>query len=184
MAHIDPLNAYSLRVRPVLQRELGQVCQMLRQSWLETYPASLDVAHIHRLSDQWHAPARLERDLAAPRSAFPVVQDLDGRIVGTAYARPTASRTGGPADHVMLHRLYVLRRWQRCGLGRRLLACAARQCPQSLPWRLEVADDNPAAKRFYEHFGFQERHLVDTYGANTAVAAVRLMQLDRPEQLR
>ncbi|MEM8627165.1 MAG: hypothetical protein AAGF32_04415, partial [Pseudomonadota bacterium] len=77
MAHIDPLNAYSLRVRPVLQGELGQVSQMLRQSWLETYPASLDVAQIHGLSDQWHAPARLERDLAARGSTFPVVQDLD-----------------------------------------------------------------------------------------------------------
>jgi ribosomal protein S18 acetylase RimI-like enzyme len=121
-------------------------------SWRETYRGLLPEAYLARMSEPVYArrfawsllhPGRAELTLAAA--------DRHG-LVGYAAAGP--SRTGAPGEGEIAT-LYLLRQAQGHGLGRRLMADAARALAANgaTSLMISVLRDNLRARGFYEHLG-------------------------------
>lgn len=152
------------------------LARMHVESWRESYPGLVPEAMLAALSVEARTAA-WRRILAEPGQAAGVfVAALDGRIVGFgSYGaqRAEALRARGYAGEISA--LYVLKAFQRRGLGARLLFRMA--------FRLEVSGlqaaslwvlrDNLPARRFYERCGGEllgEREDVRPQGALHEVA--------------
>lgn len=115
--------------------------------------ATLDsamVAHCDFSFDPSRGAYPFDSALAAPRSGRMVaVARIDGRIAG--YVACLAD-----LEAAEVRRLEIDRRHRGRGLGRRLLDEAWEwACAMDLPaLRLETLADNPAAGRFFRHYGF------------------------------
>lgn len=82
-----------------------------------------------------------------------VAETQAGRVVGLAGGGP--EREGDPTYQDELYLVYLLTRYQRQGLGRRLVSAVARELlvdgfQSMLVWALR---DTPGARRFYESLG-------------------------------
>ena len=128
--------------------DAAALAQVHVAAWRETYPGLLPAAYLQRMSQPVHA-ARWRRQLT--RAAVgEVVLVAEGPSGLTAYC--AGALKGGAAE---VFTLYLLRRVQGLGLGRRLLATTARvlqaQGAQSLDvW---VLNGNDNAMAFYAHLG-------------------------------
>jgi ribosomal protein S18 acetylase RimI-like enzyme len=82
--------------------------------------------------------------------------EVNGEIVGFLACNP---RWRGPNDHPTceIHEIVVSPKWQRRGIGRRLMETALalgerRGCPTASLW---VGVGNERARKWYEKFGFE-----------------------------
>ncbi|MEO7027112.1 MAG: GNAT family N-acetyltransferase, partial [Caulobacteraceae bacterium] len=118
------------------------------QAWRETYQGLLPDAYLDRMSLPLHA-GRFRAQLAAarPREVVLTVESAAGLI---GYC---AGETGEGAAEVFT--LYLLRRSQGRGLGRRLLTAWARAAVGGGARRLGlwVLEGNLRARAFYRHLG-------------------------------
>jgi ribosomal protein S18 acetylase RimI-like enzyme len=121
-------------------------------SWRETYRGLLPDSYLDRMSVPANA-RRWRRSLreAEPRDITLAAADRAG-LVGYA--------TGGPSRYDVpregeIATLYVLRRAQRLGLGRRLISGVAQALAATgaRSLTISVLRDNFAARAFYEHMG-------------------------------
>ena len=123
-------------------------------SWRETYRGLLPDSFLDRMSVPVNT-RRFSKSLVTPAEHEITLAAADrDDIVGYAAGGPSRTRLAGEAE---VTTLYVLRRRQGYGLGRRLLTAAARvfadQGAKSL--MISVLRDNIPARGFYEHMGGQ-----------------------------
>ena len=121
------------------------------QSWQETYPGLLPQVYLDRMSVMVHA-RRWRTRLMRANEVTLVAETVDGL---TGYCSGDWTRGGARPGEAEIATLYILRRAQRSGLGRRLLiatarALAARGATSLVIW---VLRDNTSARRFYERMG-------------------------------
>ncbi|MDF1585096.1 GNAT family N-acetyltransferase [Marinimicrococcus flavescens] len=133
------------RARPVDAPALAQV-QV--DSWRETYAKLIPAPYLEGLSYTAHE-RQWRRTLERGGSAFLAVWGK--QIVGLASGGACRSFSGFSGE---LHVLYVLRQFQRCGIGRALLDAIHYELARSghgdmLIW---VLAENPA-RGFYEKLG-------------------------------
>ena len=122
------------------------------RSWRETYRGLLPDAYLARMSVAAHA-RRWTASLTHPGPGELTLAAADrAGLVGYACAAPSRTGRAGEGE---VQTLYVLARAQGSGLGRRLIAAAARalaaQGAASL--MISVLRDNHRARGFYEHLG-------------------------------
>lgn len=123
-------------------------------SWRETYQGLLPDSYLKHMTVPVHA-RRFRAGLMrpGPQEATLAAAEREG-LVGYAAGGPSRSRRPGEAE---VTTLYVLRRAQGYGLGRRLITGMARvfaaNGAQSM--MLSVLRDNIPARGFYEHLGGQ-----------------------------
>jgi ribosomal protein S18 acetylase RimI-like enzyme len=122
------------------------------RSWRETYRGLLPDAYLARMSEaDFTRRFRRALTLPGPNDATLIAAAPDG-LLAYAQAGPSRARV---ADEAEIATLYVLRRAQGLGLGKRLMAGSARalmaQGAKSLA--LSVLRDNLRARGFYEHLG-------------------------------
>jgi ribosomal protein S18 acetylase RimI-like enzyme len=134
---------------PVDAEALGQVHVA---AWRETYRGLLPDAYLARMSPEAHA-RRFARALLRPGADEVTLAAADRwGLHGYAQGGPSRRRKPGEAE---IATLYLLRAAQGRGLGRRLLAGAARALAargaNSLV--ISVLRENFAARGFYEHLG-------------------------------
>ncbi|HPQ62494.1 MAG TPA: GNAT family N-acetyltransferase [Bacillota bacterium] len=117
------------------------------QSWIETYTGLMDPAFLSRRS--------LERcvDMAREHPENTIVAETDGQIVG--FACYSETRDTDMSDTGEIQALYVLKKYQKQGIGAALL----KRCEQILKRHskimLYVLAENKNAIGFYEHNGFR-----------------------------
>ncbi|HEV2363082.1 MAG TPA: GNAT family N-acetyltransferase [Caulobacteraceae bacterium] len=132
-------------------------------TWRETYRGIIPDAHLAAMDVKLHA-RRWRRQLTSPR-AGEVVLVAEGPASLAGYCAGQAQR--GEAE---ISTLYVRRASQRSGLGRRLLASAARALSSQGAQRLwlGVLSQNANARGFYEHLGGRAaaRRAVRGWGAD------------------
>jgi ribosomal protein S18 acetylase RimI-like enzyme len=122
------------------------------RSWRETYRGLLPDAYLARMSEADYA-RRFRHALTypGPHEVTLAAAGSDGLF---GYVQGGPSRAGAPGE-AEIATLYVLRRAQGLGAGKRLLTGAARalaaQGARSLA--LSVLRDNLRARGFYEHLG-------------------------------
>lgn len=121
-------------------------------AWRETYRGLLPEAYLARLSQVAHA-RRFARALLHP-GAHEVTLAVADRWQILGYAQGGPSRRGVPGE-AEIATLYLLRRAQGRGLGRRLLAASARTLAArgATSLVISVLRDNLAARGFYERLG-------------------------------
>jgi GNAT superfamily N-acetyltransferase len=148
----------SLVIRAARQQELPAISALLRESWHATYDAILGPERVEEISQRWHAPAILGRQVEAMEAgddcAFTVAL-LNGALVGTALATRNPA-SPGEAPVVDLQRIYVLPDMQGQGVGRALLAGTLKTWRDAGRIRLEVHRENGRAIAFYQRVGFRQ----------------------------
>lgn len=144
-------SALTVAVVPAGPGDAVDLARVHVEAWRETYPGLLPQAYLERMSMAAHARRWRARLLHSGEVTL-AAETADG-LVG--YCSGDWSRWGGRAGEAEISTLYVLRRAQRSGLGRRLLtstarALAARGATSLIIW---VLRDNAGARRFYERLG-------------------------------
>ena len=90
-------------------------------------------------------------------NGFPYfVAELDGRLVGYAYASSYRARSG--YRFVVEDSVYVAEEWRGCGIGKRLLTTLIAEC-EKLGFRQMIAvigdSENAGSIALHERCGFQ-----------------------------
>ena len=133
-------------IRPVEKRDLPAVRKALVEAWHATYDALIGAEQVTALTDDWHSPAALSRELASEGCVF-MLAERAGCVVGVSTARAE------PEAEVTLSRLYLVPVEQGRGLGPRLmhetLARFGRKAVQ-----LTAHPGNARAIAFYADHGF------------------------------
>ena len=158
-------------ILPAGPGDAGDLAQVHVRSWQETYPGILPQAYLDRLSAPLHAQRWRQRLMNAAEITL-VAEGADG-LVG--YCSGDWARwKDEPHRLAEVHTLYVLRRAQGLGLGRRLMTGVARALAARGATALTVGvlRDNRPARAFYERMGgVVETEHVELVGG-TSVAAV------------
>lgn len=120
---------------------------LLVETWHDTYDRLIGAERVTELTDSWHSPEALSRQLAMDGTAFLVARD-GGAIAGHLFA------DGRHMPVLLVRRVYVRPARQRQGIGTRLLQAAAAAFPQAEAMRLDVEADNAKGLAFYRREGF------------------------------
>lgn len=153
---VPVVSAKDVRIRAAELNDAAAIAAVRVESWRATYRGVIPDAYLDgmRVED---STALWSRILATPtgdkRMVF-VAEDAAGVLGFSAAMKLPEPKFGVLAE---LTGIYLKPQAQRLGIGRKLLAAAARACiaedaPDMLVW---VITQNEAARRFYEGLGAQ-----------------------------
>ena len=120
-------------------------------SWQETYSGLLPQVYLDRMSVAMHARRWRARLMRA--SEVTLAAETAQGLVG--YCSGEWARSGARPGEAEVTTLYILRKAQGSGLGRRLLVSTARalQARGATSLVIWVLRENAGARRFYERLG-------------------------------
>ncbi len=134
----------ALTIRPQTAADAESKGYVHYQSWLETYAAITDPEFMkHQSLERCQEIARLH-----PENCL--VAELDGEVVG--FVCPVQNQMDSNIGEIRA--IYVLRKAQGLGIGRKLLDAALTQLSRYETIVLWVLKGNNNAIAFYEHCGF------------------------------
>ncbi len=136
------------RIRPMTERDVPAVSQLLGESWRRTYGPIVGEDKAMQTSAEYHAPDRLAAELANNDMMSFVAERADGAIVGYAMAE----LKDGEA---MLDRLHIDRSEFGSGLAADLLHTVLAAHAGLPDMALEVLEGNDRALAFYKKHGFE-----------------------------
>ena len=154
-----------IEIRPATVEDAHDIASVHVAVWREAYFGVMPQAYLESLAPDARTGAWAER-LADPQEATrTLVATRGGQVVGFCTVGP--SRLDAPEEYGEVHTINILVTAQHQGLGRRLMAEAARTL-QALGYSaltLSVLRDSPAGRMFYESLGgtLSGRHN-DTFG--------------------
>jgi GNAT superfamily N-acetyltransferase len=144
-----------MRIRLAQPTDAAALARIHVDTWRTTYTGIVPDAHLASLSYEARAK-RWEETLGAKDSSVFVfvAEDDDGQVVGFAVGGP--ERSGDPIYTGELYGIYLLKDYQRKGMGRQLVAAVVHRLlqmgyPSMLIW---VLAQNPSRK-FYAALGGQ-----------------------------
>lgn len=158
-------------IRPATRADAPAIGEMHARAWAETYPGLVPAALFAEMTDPARRRAAWARNLAEPLLAGgTLVAEEAGAIIGfisVCRARDAALGTAGEVSG-----LYLLRRTQRRGIGRALLAAGATRLlaegiADAAAW---VLDANHQARAFYAATGAVPGISQTGYHRETAVS--------------
>lgn len=135
-----------ITVRPAVPDDADAIVDIRNTSWREAYAHLLSAEFLANLVDDTE---RFRDGIARAVRSVTVVAELDGEVVGYAYAGPRPDNEDVPRDWGLFH-IYQHARAHGSGTGQALLDAAVGDRPAYL-W---TAEDNPRALAFYRRNGF------------------------------
>jgi ribosomal protein S18 acetylase RimI-like enzyme len=147
-----PASREAVRVRRARQADAAGIARVHVESWRDTYRGIIPAAYLANLS--WEQQTREWRRhlTVAGNASFVAESDRDG-IVGFANGGP--ERSGRSSRYFAeIYVLYLLKEYQRQGLGRDLVAAFAREIMAIGLWSMViwVLAEN-TSRSFYEALG-------------------------------
>ncbi len=136
-------------IRTAMETDLKAVQSLLRKAWHAAYDRIHGAEKIAAVTADWHSLNSLAANLKKPWSEF-LLADTGEGLAGMAYASQSSE------DFAVLHQLYIDPEKTGQRIGSELLAECLEAFPEAKAFRLEVDEQNPDAKRFYERHGFRE----------------------------
>jgi GNAT superfamily N-acetyltransferase len=156
-----------ITVRPAVPEDAERIVDIRNTGWREAYAHLLSAEFLANLTND----AEQFRDgIARAVRSVTVVAELDGEIVGYAFAVPS-SEEDAPRDWCLAH-IYQYSRAYGSGTGQALIDAAVGDRPAYL-W---TAEDNPRALAFYRRNGFTPdgaRKLIPEWENMAAIRMVR-----------
>lgn len=146
------MSRMAMSLRAACSRDAEQIATLHAASWRYAYGGVLSVEF---LTDKVVADRlalwskRLHNEVSGQ---YVVVAEHEDEIIGFACAYAGSDKSLG----TLLDNLHVLRRYQRHGIGKHLMASVAQWCARSSPFEglfLWVVQSNADAQKFYEHLG-------------------------------
>lgn len=137
----------SITIRPMLTEDTDAKGYVHWKSWQETYPGLIDADYLSRLT--------LEKcqEIAKRWPDNLLVAELNGKIVGFAgYGACQNEDLSGCGE---VFSIYILRKAQGLGIGRKLMDAAFEQLSNYDTIAIWVLQGNSQAIGFYEHYGFR-----------------------------
>ncbi len=136
-------------IRDAREDEIPALARLHVITWNDTYPAVRRPPTVALRERQWR-----EKFAAAEPGWFCLVAERgDGELVGFAQGNRYSSEDQ-PAYAGQLNKIYLLREYQRLGLGRRLMGHAARRfLADGVGSMLLFADEGNPSLRFYAALG-------------------------------
>ncbi|HEV7307686.1 GNAT family N-acetyltransferase [Ensifer sp.] len=138
-------------VRTASERDLDNVRALLVETWHATYDTFYGVDKVNELIERWHSLPALKARLGRKNAEFLVADD--GRQLG---GMGFAAMSDALPKTAVLHKLYVLPKFQRQGIGRDIFAELETCFPDAARMRVEVEPQNLHALAFYRSHGFAE----------------------------
>src|SRR2546421_8462812 len=111
--------------------EAEAIRQLLRETWMDTYAASLSERTVREVTAAWHNVELLKSQIENPAIFFGVTKDEANILVGLITARST------DGNCLVIYRLYVRPKEQRKGIGTKLLTEALCTFPRTTKIYLE-----------------------------------------------
>lgn len=136
-------------IREVKTEDLPAVEQLLSYTWADTYASFLSDKIIHKVTELWHNPELLKKQIANPHVHFLVAEDSQNDFLGLITA------VENDAGNIVLGRLYVHPDKQRQGIGSLLLDKSIENYPKAQKIHLEVEENDIKGVNFYRERGFQ-----------------------------
>ncbi len=162
-------SALTYAIIPAGPGDAADLARVHVQSWRETYPGMLPQVYLDRMSTAVHA--RRWRSRLMRGTEVTLVAETAQGLAG--YCSGDWTRGGARPGEAEIATLYVLKRAQGSGIGRRLLvsaarALAARGATSLVIW---VLRDNTGARRFYERMGgSSERERDEAIGGGLVIS--------------
>jgi GNAT superfamily N-acetyltransferase len=135
-----------ITVRPAVPDDAERIVDIRNTGWREAYAHLLSAEFLADLASDVES---FRNGIARAQRSVTVIAELDGEVVGYAYASPPADDEDAPRDWCLRH-LYQYSRAHGSGTGQALLDAAVGDRPTYL-W---TAEDNPRAIAFYRRNGF------------------------------
>ncbi|PKL39720.1 MAG: GNAT family N-acetyltransferase [Spirochaetae bacterium HGW-Spirochaetae-1] len=139
-----------ITIREVTENDLPDVEQLLSYTWADTYASFLSDKIIHKVTELWHNPQLLRKQIQNPHVHFLIAVNEDGTFVGLSTAVINDEK------NIVLGRLYVHPQHQHRGIGTRLLKKSIDNFPEARTVHLEVEENDIKGVRFYLKHGFLE----------------------------
>ena len=145
-----------MRIRPADPSDAGAMARVHVDTWRTTYGGIVPKKHLAGLSYRDRESKWFEiLTTASPRTSNFVAEAESGDVIGFADGGP--EREGNQTYRGELYAVYVLERYQRRGVGHRLVSAVAQRLISDgmysmLVW---VLQGNRPACRFYESLGVQ-----------------------------
>jgi len=147
-----------MNIIPVTLQEIGQLQQISRQTFAETFAASNTEENMRKYLDEAYAADRLAAELSDPDVYFYFAKEGE-QVIGYLKLNAGASQTELKDKKALeIERIYVLSKWHGKKVGQLLYDKAievARQLGVDYVW-LGVWEKNPRAIRFYQRKGVGE----------------------------
>ena len=140
-------------ISPAGPADAAELARVHVRSWRETYPGLLPQMALNRMNANAHARRfRHELTRAKAGQVTLIAEGADGAV---GYVSGALLTGDGRAADAEVFTLYVVRAAQHVGVGRALLAGAARvlQAEGAKSLMLFVLTRNDPARRFYERLG-------------------------------
>jgi ribosomal protein S18 acetylase RimI-like enzyme len=142
-----------MQIRKANLEDAFELAQVRVEAWRQTYRGLLPDAYLDSLSCSESEDIWIDRLTAGDRQGYTLVFENDNGSVG-GFVVGGLDRTKNPIYHGEIYALYLLKEYQRRGIGRQLVQAMVRQLVDHdlnsmLIWVLET---NPARK-FYEALG-------------------------------
>lgn len=142
-----------LVIRDAAAADIPALARLHVVTWNDTYPGTRNPPTVALRERQWR-----ETFARADGGWFClVVERRDGELVGFAKGLRRGPEEGLPEYGGELNKIYLLREYQRLGLGRRLVGHVARRfLGQGITSMLLFADAGNPSCRFYEALGAEK----------------------------
>ena len=130
--------------------EVTEIKKLLFETWTSTYSKIYSLEAVNLVTSKWHSIKLLTKQIEDSSSCFIVAKD-GNKIVGMCNAALT------PEDGVInIQRLHVLPKYQRQGIGSKLINEATIAFQKIHKISLEVEKQNCNALAFYKRHGYKE----------------------------
>ena len=166
-----------VRIRPADPSDAGAMARVHVDTWRSTYGGIVPAKHLASLSCRDRESKWFDiLTTASPNTSNFVAETESGDVVGFADGGP--EREGNQTYRGELYAVYVLERYQRRGVGHRLVSAVAQRLISDgmysmLVW---VLQGNGPACRFYESLGGQRvgRQTIAIWWSGHRRAVIRL----------
>jgi ribosomal protein S18 acetylase RimI-like enzyme len=137
-----------LTIRRAVAGDVDTICDITRETWLDTYGSWYSEETQRRILAVWIYPPQLAAAIDNPAAFIAVASNESAKIVGVLSARIRDE------TRPWIARLYVLPTHQRRGCGTALVGALMAECPNAETLRLEVQVGNDKGLRYWQHQGF------------------------------
>ena len=138
-----------VKIRQARIDDIPGIRSVLAVTWRHTYLSFLSESTIAKVTAEWHSPKILEAETSQSSTFLGVAESNLHNIVGMVTAH-------SHNEILTIRRLYVLPEFQRQGIGEKLMEESCRIFPEIKLIQLDVEEQNPKGRAFYQKLGFKE----------------------------